>query len=929
MKNHESGVPISLLRRRLFLGAPAGLLMASPLALLGCGGGGGSDDPEAPAGDDSLHDAGRAFAGTRSFAPLAVGVEVPAGVTVPAGGLAAHTLVGGFGVVSAGMATLQMLFDGPQLATVYTADGLPMLFGFVGTGLPPISARSTATALIAYSLGTEFTASTTNAAWIASIHASDAAGVLAGVISSALVADVYALAQGNVAIDQGVAAAVRALLPANVVTTMGSRMRPLGLAINPPNASSGVQPIVAETVNTLYVQNEKMRRAWYVIRREGHVGADGTMVVDAARPSIAEGDIPMLPGFDSAGGIIGSVTEALYGGDDTGLAFSKTPETLLALLPADAKNTTYSVTVLMAGNGALGFDEAAFGKLSPTEQAKIDLSLFSTEHLGLQTLMIDWLVPMFLSWLGGKVEEQGEGLGAREHKKKVQIALLGQLLGVLGSTIPGIVTKLRDVTTVPQYGVGDALSEIVSTHLVTMVDVPVPGRAQPLSLPALTPFSISMIELLVKYLAYEKMGTANGEAVLNFLEGDNNQDGERYSWNVNGKTVEFDKENLKFAGIGVAMKALGTVDAILGNLAKARAVADLLSSKRLETWEVKTIKPKLKLNPTPFEVDDLGGTFPLTIEIVDNDDDAYGNEKGSFRFDWVCTAKYGDLRKRNGTPGEQEQNVFSTGSANTTADYIATTTTHDDANPDKITVTVYFEPIGSSKPAELIGSVETTVKFKKEFNLSISPGTMTDFPADSDMNVTAFFKEKLPAGATVAWEWTNAGVGSLAALPADSNPADSKTQYQSGSSEGSATVTARATVDVPATATKPSHFVITEPVSLTFNVKKGLKTVTFEAQGGVYGCTDPLACGVSEYTAFLVPRLPKATLYKAVLSGYAYPGCNRTVTWNSVKGDGGDCNFPVTYYPHSSAGATNTWAVWIGFGGPMSGKCVVTVTLAP
>ena len=921
MKNHGLDAPVSLLRRRLFLGAPAGLLLGSPLALLGCGG--GSDDPPAATGGDSLHDVGRAFVGTREFSSLAVGVEVPAGVTVPAGGLAAHTLVGGFGVVSGGMATLQMLFDGPQLATVYTADALPLLFGFVGTGLPAISARSTATALIAYSLGTEFTAATTNASWIASIQASDAAAVLADVITTALAADVYALARGNATIDQGVAAAVRKLLPANFVAAMGTRSHPLGLAINPPNAASGVQPIVAETVNTLYVQNEKMRRAWYVIRREGYVGADGVAVVDAARPSIAEGDIPGLPGFDSAGGIIGSVTEALYGGDDTGLAFSKTPETLLSLLPADAKNTTYSVTVLMAG--MLGYDLAAFSKLSSAEKAKIDITLFSTEHLGLQTLMIDWLVPMFLSWLGGKVEEQGAGLGPREHKQKLQIALLGQLLSVMGSTLPGIVTKLQDVTTKPPYGVADALAEIVRTHLVTTVSVPAPGG--PVNLPALTPFSISVIELLVKYIAYEKMSAVNGEAVLNFLEGDANNAGQRYSWNVNGKTVQFDKENLKFAGIGVAVKALGTVDAILGNLAKARAVADLATSKTLEAWQVKTIKPKLKLNPSPFEVDDLGGTFPLTIEIVDNDDDAYGNEKGSFRFDWVCTAKYGDLRKRNGTPGQQEQNIFSTGSANTTADYIATTTTHDDANPDKIKVTVYFEPIGSSKPAELIGSVETTVKFKKELNLGISPSTMTVFPSDTEMQFSAFFKEKLPAGATVAWEWSLAGVGTLVTVPADSNPADSKVTYQSGSTEGSATITAKATVDVPATATKPSHFVITDPVSVGFNVKKGLKTVSFEASGGVFGCTDPLACGVSEYTAFLVPRFPNAVLYQAVLSGYAYPGCNRTVTWNSVKGDGGDCNFPVTYYPHSSAGATNTWAVWIGFGGAFSGKCVVTVTL--
>ena len=75
------------------------------------------------------------------------------------------------------------------------------------------------------------------------------------------------------------------LLPANFVAGAGSRAHPLGLAINPPNASSGVQPIIAGEVNTVYVQNEKMRRAWYVLRREGYTDASGTL---------REGDIAAL-----------------------------------------------------------------------------------------------------------------------------------------------------------------------------------------------------------------------------------------------------------------------------------------------------------------------------------------------------------------------------------------------------------------------------------------------------------------------------------------------------------------------------------------------------------------------------------------------------------------------------------------------------------
>jgi len=50
----------------------------------------------------------------------------------------------------------------------------------------------------------------------------------------------------------------------------------------------------------------------------------------------------------------------------------------------------------------------------------------------------------------------------------------------------------------------------------------------------------------------------------------------------------------------------------------------------------------------------------------------------------------------------------------------------------------------------------------------------------------------------------------------------------------------------------------------------------------------------------------------------------------SQKGDGGGCNFPITYHPFSAGEAASAWAVWIGFGGPIGeGNCDVTITLAP
>ena len=835
MKYHEIDRPVSTLRRKLLLGLPGGLALATPLGMLGCG---GSDSTEqARAGDNSLHDSGRSFSGDTGFTDVVVSVETPAGVKLPAGGLAAHTLLGGFGVVAAGTATLRTAFAGPQLATIYTADKLPLLFGFVGVGLPPLSARSTATALIAFAVGTEWFQGSTSRAWIAELHASAAAATLADVIAAELAADVYALAGRNPAIDAGLIAAVRALLPASVTASAAAfdRARPFGIGINPPNAASGVQPIIAETLNTIYVQNEKLRRAWYVVHREGHITADGTAVPDAGRTVVVSGEIPMLPAFDSAGSIVGSVTTAAYAGDDTGLAFSKTDETTLELSPGGARSTVYSVTALMAGNSKIPYDQAAFDKLAYEEKLKIDISLFSPEHLGLQTLMVDLLMPMFMSWLGGKVSDLGNSLGPREWKQKVQIALMGQLLGVLSSTLPPIVAKLMDPKTYPDYGVVAALTEIARTHLVTFVDVPVPGRAAPVSAPVLSEFSTSMLLLLLKFIAYEKLNVADGEALLNFLEGDENNSGERkYTWSLgkgsDGKdqVVHFDKENLAHAGIGVAMKALGTVDTILGNVGKVRVLADIATSKLFETWEVKATKPKLRLSPDPFEVKAQGVAYPIKIEIADNDNDVYGNEKGSFRFDWVCTGLYGDLLKRTSA----EKNKFSTSNTNPVTDYVARTTV-EDAGAETITVTAYFEPIGSSKPAELIGTVSTTVKFKKAFSLKITP-TSTELGTSSSIGVTATLNEELPANAGTRFEWSLASGGGTIAVPGpDADTRHAYVEYRSPADETTASVECVAVVTLGGREAR------TDPVSAAIRVKKDLKTIEIEGNWVYEAGTEP------------------------------------------------------------------------------------------
>lgn len=929
MKNQEIDAPVSVLRRKLMLAFPGALAATSPLAILGCGGGGGeSQDTATDTG--SLHDSGRAFAGSVSLVETSVTIELPAGVVVPAGGLCTYTALGGFGPVQSGRATVRQAWSTPQWTALLTAEGVPLLFGFIGGGMTTLSAHSSATALLAFIIGTELSEGTTRLAWLEELNASPATATFAQAIAAALVVDPYALAECSSAIISAATSAVRSLMPAQAASA--ERSRPLGLTVNPPDAASGVQPILGQTVNTVYVQNEKFRRAYHVIRREGHVDAAGATVADTTRPVIASGDIPMLPGFDSAGSIIGSVTLAHFSNDATGLAFSKTPEATLPVTPDTAKRTVYSVTVLTAGNATLSYDPEAYAKLSDDEKKMIDITLFAPENLALRQLFLDLLVPLFLGWLGGKIGDERDTLGPRAHKEKVETAVFGAILSLFQGTLPVIAAKMRDPKNHPNYGIGAALIDIVRSHLIDLVEVPVPGRAKPLSVPVLSKFSMGMLVILAKYLAYEKLKNADGEAVLVFLEGKGNPTGgPNFTWqpSKNGgppTPAWVGAGDVRFAGMGVATKMLGLIDDSLSLLSQTRLLADMATSRLLERWEVKSNKAKVKLSPDPLEVPvGFGVKATVTASIVDNDDDDFGKELGPITYDWTCTGRWGSLYS---TSSSGEPNKFTSSKDTPSADYFPSGDEPDPAAPDEITVVAFFGGINDPKRTR-IGSVTVPVKFMKAFNLSITPASGTDVPTDTELPVTAFVKESLPDGTTVDWVWSHAGVGSLAGVAPDANPKDSSANFNSASADGAAKVTVSATLHLPATTTTPPRIITTDPVSATLNVKKGLKTITMEVSGGVFGCTDPKACGVSEYTAFVVPRLARAVSYTAVLSGYAYPSCNRSVTWNSVKGDGGGCSFPVTYFPHSSAGATNAWAVWIGFGGPISGKCIVTITLAP
>lgn len=865
------------LRRILLLGLPSGLALTTPLALIACGGGDGAAVPvrnpllDLPPGEVTS-------TSTRVLIDMPAGVSMAAAFVVGASGAVA---------VTANQAMVDVFADGPQLATVVAADGTPLLMGWIGTGRPAISAHSTATVLLHFGLGLPFFGPLTRDMLRDRLETQPAVATFGAQIAAILVADPKALATGSAALIDALGQAAQQLLPPSAVAP-ADRARPLGLKVEPATSLSGLQVVQGDTLNSCFVDNQYVRRAVVIVNREAWFDAEGARHAEPQAP-VQVGEVMELPlpsAIDSVSNTVAGWANQFFAPDDPNGFFRSVSDTVtLDIAPEAAKRTEYSVVVLMAGRLPIS-DLAAFNRLPASQQAYVR-GLDITKNLMLKTLLIDLAGPFFFGMLSEKLGELGKGKGASEARKELMTQFATTLFSILQNQLPDLIQKLSDGTT-------DAWSAFKTVGKTLTFD-PATGAMSPLLQEALT----KLAEFCVARLADVKLRSS----VLEVATG----------LKIGGKGV---------LGILPVLNIVGKFDTVLGYAALARIAGDVERSRQMESWSVNATKAKVKLRPDPLEAETTNVTYPISAEIVDNDDDAYGVEKGSINFDWECTGLYGNLYSL-ADPGLTKPNKFTTSKNNATPNYLPNGKEADGA-PETISVAAYFQPIGGGGMRQLIGSASTTVKFKKAFSLRITPPN-TDLPTDEILSMLASMVEPLPKTASVRYEWKlRSGAGALNIAGGDIDTAHSKVEYIAPADETVAVVEVVAviTVDPKLPPTR------TDPVTSTLNVKKGLRQIVMEVSGGVFGCTDPKACGVSEYTAFIVPRLAKATSYRAVLSGYAYPGCNRSVTWNSVKGDGGDCNFPVTYHPHSSAGATNLWAVWIGFGGPFSGKCVVTITLS-
>lgn len=838
------------------------------VGLAGCGGSSAPNDSLNPPGDITS-------------APTRVSIEMPAGL--PKGAAAYVIGATGAATVTENEAIVEVFADGPQLATVVSADGTPLLMGWIGKDRPAISVQTTAAVLLHFGLGIPFLGPEVRDTLRQRLESHPAVAAFGIRIAELLSVDSKTLEKGSPALLEAFSQAVQLLLPS------GAPRR--GVKIEPATELSGLRVVHGEAVNNVFVDNIYVRRAVVIVNREAYTDDAGIRHAEPQGP-VQVGEVLELPlpkAVDSVSNTVGGWADQYYSPDDPNSFFrSVTDPIALDITPVDAKSTEYSIVTLMAGK--LPFADAnAFNRLPPSQKEYVR-GLDVTKNLMLKTLLIDMAGPYFFEFLSGKFGESSKGEGSdesRKFRKELMQKFAVTLLKVLQAHVPNVIEKLS-------AGQTDAWTAF-KTIGEAMKFNPDTGKMSPL----LTDVLVKLAEFSAARLADEKLRSPLLEVATGVK--------------IGGKHV---------LGILPVLKIIKGSDKVLLGLSTGRVVADVERSREMESWKLTVTKPKVVLLPKPLEVDTTG-IYPVKVEIVDNDNDDFGVEKGSISFDWECTGRYGDLYSRSGDK-LVNPNRFTTSKNFATTDYLPNGNTPN-GEPETITVRAYFEPIGSKGVRQLIGVATSTLKFKKAFSLRITPST-TKMPTDERLDILASIVEPLPKTASVKFQWKlRSGSGDLNIPVADGDTVHSQVSYLSPAEETVAVVEVVAFVTFDPN--RPPA--VTDPVIATLTVKKGLQKIVMEVGGGAFACNDPKACGVTQYTAFIVPKFSKAISYSAVLSGFTYPGCNRTVIWSAPVGDRGDCNFPVSYFPHTSAGATNSWAVWISFGFPLDGKCVVTITLKP
>jgi hypothetical protein len=917
------------LRRKLLFSVPGGLVLASPLAMVSCGGGGGSS-----------------AATVSASLPAAVS---PKEVTLVSSG--SEALLGN------ASNALKLPDDGLSLVSAVHASDRVVAFGMVRAGASGqvIGARSSAEALLFLALGGALLGATDRERVLDAVHADPTAASLAALIESRWATDPFALDGPDPQISNAVIAALATVRAngiadrqrANATSQRIQAVQPLQ-RIEPGNAQGGVTVVQADGSDGapgLRIQNTKRRRGIAHVYKTGYTPAEGAPFELALAETLYERiEVPStqsLSVFNALKDILAStapwspVESARYGmplhpGSERttyelvyvtpvydrpepafyqevrySLQRSAWREELAQMYEAAQMELVFGAVLEALGFGGISYSSASFATAIAAIRANgtTDVIALLNQASGGSALL-----PGFRAWLasvsGGNAIVSGAyrvGVSTLVQQADAQFAAnlaAGNLSRARLTAFRAAINVLLAVNvvagvfdTAAQYRDlhdGEPAFRINSTLVAPKVLIsPASGKVARGSDMKLTARVTGAQDLTLKYL-----WTLSGNNLANLSDGAGQV----------GTTFETDRDTVTLA---TTPSTQGTVKIVVEAFVVRSGGAK--ESLGTATSNIEVDQTALDLLPATARIARTGGTqsFALTISPPPA-------ESSQVSYEWKCVSQYGSLTSGGKTTSSAAPTIVST-----QATAVYTGRSDNEGGTFETIEVVAFSTAGGTRVD--LGKTTAEVFIKQQYNLMVSPADC-DVPADTQLPLHAGFQESVPATATVKWTWTHGGAGTFTP-PATDGGTSSQASLATGSSESSATITVQAVVSVPG---QPDFRPL--PITVALRVRKGVRTITMIAPGGVFACGP--TCGVTDYSAYIVPRIPGAIGYKAVFTGFGYGPCNRTVTWNSEKGDGGGCNFPITYHPFSAREAAQAWAVWIGFGGPIGeGTCTVTITL--
>jgi hypothetical protein len=943
--------PSDLARRRLLWALPSGLATVSPLGLLACGGSGGGGDSTPP--------------GPTAQATLRLPASINAStVTIVSNG--GELRPDGTSVAVA------MADDKLALASVVHSSEKLVLLGLLQAGgsNQNLDARSSAAALMFMAMGGWALTGADRARLHQLIQNHAQLNTLTAVVEARMAADPYALDGPDAAITTAVLAAMRSVrgaAPGAATKATATPVRALApaptepvplLRIEPGGEVNGISVDQAGDTPGFTIQNTKRRRgighAYKVAYKPTdlprvdlalaqvqyeriEVASTQSLSVFSALSDIISGTAPWSPvttpryGLPMQDGVEQTIYEMIYitpvydkaepaffGEVRYSLLRAGWREELALMFEAAQMELVFGAVLEALGFGGIAQSTATYNAAIAAIRSAVSsdaIVLLNRARNG------SALLPAFRAWLisvtrGGVaiVSDPGyrAGVAALTQQANAQFAAdlaAGNMARLRLIAFNGTVRVMLAVSVVA--GVLDTAAQYRDLHEGEAASLFTATLVAPKVL--ISPSTGRVGKGTEQRLTARVTGTPTGANL-------------RYKWGLTGSSLANLRDGRGAVGASFETASetviLATTPSTVGTLVitvEALLVVAGAAPRSLgtATSRLEMDDTVVQLLPAEARVERVAGSQLFTLSITP----AAGT---GILYEWVCLSANGSLRS-----GSQ-----STSAGLTTIITDQPTATYTvrsglaGGESETLRCTAFRtapDPTTGETVRTNIGSASAEVLVKQKFNLELH-GVLVETPTNNTLGITGHIVENLPTGATVVWTWSNSGVGSLQAPSNDANRANSVATFTSGASEGTAVFTVQARV-----VTADGQATPILPVTRSTQVKQGLREITFEATGGSFACSDPLACGVSEYSAYIVPRYSRAVSYRAVFSDFAFAGCNRSVTWNGVVGDGGGCRFPITYHPHSSAGATNAWAVWIGFGGwgTGPGKCVVTVTLAP